>query len=201
MSGTAVRPRVHGQGDELSAMLLSVEEIRGIVGADNIEITETYEKFLDYVEFTPEECAGVPFNTIERAYRNSGYQAVSGMIMQNDGQQRWIDEGVVRFATAAAARRFVSDSERIWQDCSGVRAHAVPDEDTAGQIWAIRDTVRLRNFNGLMVTSSRVDRPGRECAHAMADRAQLVIDVAVCGPQIDDEAVTILAGIADRPPI
>jgi hypothetical protein len=203
VSGTPVRPRGMGQTDALTAMLLGLDEVRDITEADDLQISETYEKFLDYVEFTPERCAGVPFNTIERAYRNSGYQGVSGMVMANDGQKRWVDEAVVRFATPGAAHRFVTDNDRIWRDCVGVAAHAVPGEDNDVQIWAIGETVRLPDSTGLMVTTSRVDKPGKGCTHAMADRGDLVIDVVVCGPgpTNTDQAVTLLNRIADKPPV
>jgi hypothetical protein len=71
------------------------------------------------------------------------------------------------------------------------------------QIWAIGETVRLPDSTGLMVTTSRVDKPGKGCAHAMADRGDLVIDVVVCGPgpTNTDQAVTLLNRIADKPPV
>jgi serine/threonine kinase PknH len=204
VSGTAQRVTSRpGDGDELTAMLLRVEDVRHIVGAPDLEISETYDKFLDYLEFSPEVCAGVPFNTIERAYRSSGYQVVRGMTMQTSEEipAHWVDEGVVRFATADDARRFVTDAEPVWREYAGTQARAVPDEDTGPQIWAIGDTVNLPDTDGLVVRSSRVDAAGDECSHAMADKADLVIDVAVCGRRVTDDAVTILHRIASRPPV
>jgi hypothetical protein len=182
-------------------MLLSVEDIGHIVGVMDLEIDETYEKFLDYVEFSPEQCAGVLFNTIERAYRDSGYLAVSGMVMQTAEQEHWIDEGVVRYASAADAHRYVTEAEQNWPACAGVEAHQVPNEDTVPQTWSIGDIERLPDAGGLMVRTRRVDLAGEVCAHAMADRSSLVIDVVVCGPRVADEAVTILNQIANRPPV
>jgi hypothetical protein len=189
------------QTDELTAMLLSVEEIRRIVGIGDLDVEETYEKFLDYVEFSPEQCAGVLFNTIARAYRNSGYVAVSGMVVQTPEQDHWIDEGVVRFASAADAHRYVAESEQNWLDCAGSEVRQVPNEDTDVQTWSIGETERLADPGGLMVRTRRVDLAGEVCAHAMADRSSLVIDVVVCGPRVDGEAVTILNQIAKRPPV
>jgi hypothetical protein len=204
VSGTAQRVTSRpGDGDDLTAMLLRLEDVRQVVGAPELEISETYDKFLDFLEFSPEVCAGVPFNTIERAYRSSGYQAVRGMTMQTSEEipAHWVDEGVVRFATAGDARRFVTDAGPVWRKCAGVQAHAVPDEDTGPQIWAIGETLELDDTYGLEVRSSRVDAAGDECSHAMADKANLVIDVAVCSRTVTDEAVTILHRIASRPPV
>lgn len=184
-------------------MLLSVQEVADIVGIDDLEVNETYDKFLDYVEFSPDECAGVPFNTIERAYRHSGYSAVSGMVMDTADQDHWIDEGVVRFSTAADARRFVADAERVWPECAGVESRQVPEKGAELQVWVIGETEPLPD-GGLQVMSRRDGTRGGigdVCAHAMADRANIVIDVVVCGPTVTDEAVTILERIARKPPI
>ena len=63
------------------------------------------------------------------------------------------------------------------------------------------NTLNLPDTDGLVVRSSRVDAAGDECSHAMADKADLVIDVAVCGRRVTDDAVTILHRIASRPPV
>jgi hypothetical protein len=186
-------------GDELTAMLLPLDEIRALVSAPELEIRETYDDFLDYAEFSPEHCAGVPFNTIERAFRDSGYETVRGVAMDAD-TDAFVDEGVIRFASAAYAHRYVAQSKSTWQDCMGVVAHVVPDEMSDSQQWAIKDTVDLP-AGGLMVRTRQVDAAGRECAHAMADRAELVIDVVVCGRRVIDEATTILHRIGRRPPV
>jgi hypothetical protein len=202
--GVAVRARSSGDVDGLTAMLLSVEDIRTIIGAEDLEVAYTYEKFLDYLEFEPESCIGVPFNTIDRAYSNSGYQAVSGMVVQppHDTQRDWVDEGVVQFATAAAAHRFVTASAAAWRNCAGKQVRAVPDKDTGSQVWQIAETVEtLPDSRGFLVRSTRVDRPQSECAHTMADRADLVIDVVVCSRDDAGNAETILERIASRPPV
>jgi serine/threonine kinase PknH len=207
VAGTPVRASSpFHESDDLTAMLLSIEDIRRIVGAEDLEIDETYDRFLDYADFSPEACVGVPFNTIERAYRNSGYEAVRGIVMQTAGEiaARWVDEGVVRFDTAEEAHRFVTDSSSIWRDCAGTEVRAVPDEETGLQIWAIGDTINIPDVpesRAFMVTSVRLDVADHTCAHVMTDRADLVIDVVVCGPQATEHAVTIMDRIANRPPI
>lgn len=204
VSGVPVRATSRpGDGDELSAMLLRLDEVQQVVGVPDLEIKDTYERFIDYLEFSPDRCAGVPFNTIDRTYRNSGYQAVRGMRMQTweDFPAHWVDEGVVRFDTADDARRFVAESTPIWRECAGTVARAVPDEQTGLQLWAIGDTEELPDAEGLVVTSRRADVAGRACSHAMAVKANLVIDVVVCSPTVTDEAVTVLHRIANKPPV
>lgn len=200
LSDAPARRAAPSSVDDLTAMLLSVEEIGRIVGVD-LEVSETYEKFLDYAEFTPERCAGVPFNTIERAYRGSRFTGVSGMVMDDASYEHWVDEGVVRYATAADAHRYVAQAEAIWRDCAGVEATEVPRADDERQTWSIGQTERLGEPGGLQVRMHRVAGPYEVCAHAMADHANHVIDVVVCGPTVADEAATILNRIANRPPV
>jgi serine/threonine kinase PknH len=204
VSGVPVRATSRpGDGDELSAMLLRLDEVQQIVGVPEVEIRDTYERFIDYAEFSPDKCAGVPFNTIDRTYRNSGFQAVRGMRIQTweDVPAHWVDEGVVGFPTADAAHRFVTESKAIWRECARTVARVVPDEETGLQVWAIGDTEELHDADGLVVASGRADVAGRECSHAMAAKAKVVVDVVVCMPTVRDEAVTILHRIASRPPV
>jgi hypothetical protein len=206
VSGTPVRARSSGQVDGLTAMLLSIEDIGAITGLTDLEITNAYDELLGFLEFTPEECIGVPFNTIDKGYRDSRYQAISGMVMQppEPTLRDWVDEAVVQFATAADAHRFVTESAAKWRNCAGTEVRAVPDEENGLQIWKIGDTSDIEvlpELRGLMVRTTRVDVAEPECAHAMTDRANIVIDVVVCGQNDVAEAETILERIANRPPV
>jgi PknH-like extracellular domain len=42
--------------------------------------------------------------------------------------EAFVDEGVIRFASATDANRYVARSKSTWHDCTGVVAHVVPDE-------------------------------------------------------------------------
>jgi eukaryotic-like serine/threonine-protein kinase len=184
-------------------MLLSVEDIEQITGSGDLEIRDNYDELWASFEVSPGPCASVPFNVVVQAYRDSGYEAVSGMNMWSSQVtwEYWVDEGVVRFPTDHDARRFVTDAEVIWRKCEGDEVRAVPEEGGAVQWWTVGSTTQIPDVRALVVTSTLADTPGYVCSHAMTDRANLVIDVVVCTTGVTDEAVTIMDRIANRPPI
>jgi hypothetical protein len=191
------------EADDLTAMLLSVEDIERIIGSDPLEIRDTYDEVWTSFEVSPGPCASVPFNVVVQAYRDSGYEAVSGMNMWSSQVtwEYWVDEGVVRFPSDRDAHRFVTDAETTWRDCEGDEVRAVPEEGGAVQLWTVGSTTEIPDVRALVVTSTLADTAGYVCSHAMTDRANLVIDVVVCKRGVTDEAVTIMDRIANRPPI
>jgi hypothetical protein len=204
VSGAPVRATSSSlETDDLTAMLLSVEDVRSIVGTTDLEITETYHDAWAYAEVSPGPCSGVPFNIVVPAYRDSGYEAVSGMNMQSSEAlpEYWVDEGVVRLPTEAHAQRFITEAETTWRECAGILLRTVPEEGSDPQFWTIGETADIPESQGLVVSSSLAGVDGYVCSRAMTDKANLVVDVLVCSRVVTDEAVTILHRITSRPPV
>lgn len=201
VSGTPLRVTAGGSGgDDLTAMLLSVEDIRLIVGVPDLEVHEEYNDVPDTSEFSTEGCAGVPFNTVIPAYHDSGYQAVRGMNVRSPEEfpELWVDEGVIRFDDVDDARRFMTDAEATWRGCAGTVTSTVP-EDSERQFWTIGDTTESGGL--LRVVSSLRGDEDYVCSRAMKDGDVLVIDVVVCSRNVTDEAETIVNRIAGRLPV
>ena len=183
----------------LNGLLLSVDDVRAIMAAPDLQIQQTYEQMPpSTVGYVPEDCARAAFNTVEAGYRDSGFGAVRGMVMQEPDAAEVlhvVDQGVVTFPDAAAANTYVTRTIEAWRRCAGTPFTALRPE--AAEHWTFGD---VSEDDGITAIPKTAEASEWTCSHAIAGKANVVIDVSACGFEITDQAKTIVGRIRDKFP-
>lgn len=107
-----------------------------------------------------------------------------------------VDQSVVVVRSAKEAQRIRDMSELSWNVCVGV---PVTTGGSAPATWQ-RAPVEVAEDIPTQ-RSTRSDRPGEQCQHAMAVAVATVVEAMVCAPGVTNEAytaVTLMAKNADR---
>jgi hypothetical protein len=190
-----------GRIDEtsLNGLLLSLDDIRAIMDAPDLEIQATYEQMPpSTVGYVPDDCARAAYNTVEAGYRDSGFAGVRGVVMQEpDSAQvlHIVDQGVVTFPDGAAATTYVTRTVESWRRCAGTPFTALRPE--AAEHWTFGD---VTENNGISAIPKMGEGSEWTCSHAIAAKLNTVIDVSACGFGITDQATTIVGRIRDQFP-
>lgn len=185
---------------DLNGLLLTVDDIRSIMAAPELEIEDSYEVMPpSTVGYVPEDCARAAFNTVETGYRDSGFGAVRGMVFQEPEAmqlQHVVDQGVVSFPDAAAANTYVTRTLESWRRCAGTPFTALRPE--TAEHWTFG---QVTENGGISAIPKIADGDtGWKCSHAIAAKVNVVIDVSACGFDVTDQATTVVARIRDKFP-
>lgn len=180
---------------DLSATLLSAEEINSLLGAEGIEVVESTEQLVDHsADISDPACLGALYNAEEFIYDGSGWtELVDEILTQRvDDPDHWVEQTAVRFSSADEAAEFYETSKSQWQECIS-RQVSVYDGDYEFT-W---------EFDGLTVADTTIsqsavqlDSEGWTCQHAMSAVSDVIIEASACGLTLDDEAVTIVEALA-----
>lgn len=185
---------------DLNGLLLSVDDIRAVMAAPDLQIQDTYEQMPpSTVGYVPEDCVRAAFNVVEAGYRDSGFTAARGVVMQEPETTQMlhlVDQGVVTFPNEAAANTYVTRTLEAWRRCAGTPFTALRPE--AAEHWTFGE---VTENNGISAIPKIADGgTGWSCSHAITGKANVVIDVSACGFEITDQATTIVARIRDKFP-
>ena len=142
--------------------------------------------------YSDTKCAGALFNTTVPAYQGSGYAAARGRKIGESVSvaPHDVDQGVVAFENSSEAIKFVDASVRQWQACGGKRV-TYTGTDGIADSWTIGSPQSAGEITS--VVNSGVGRWG--CSHAIASKANVVVDVDACGYHVVDEATTMVKTI------
>jgi hypothetical protein len=190
---------------QLGDVLLDVAAVNQLMGASTMTESRTYDQMPgDDGTYSDAACAGAVFNTVQAAYKGSGYVATKGAEFMDASDKRYVDEGVVAFGSGADARKFFATSQESWRRC--VAKHVTYKAKNDSPItWTIRAPVTTHG-----ITVAVVDEEGGEgyaCAHGITAKSNVVIDISACsygmanqgGPGIQ-VATTIINAIAAKFP-
>jgi hypothetical protein len=173
-------------------MLLSDSQISTILRTQGMR---TYRTYTDIPEqpgevYSQPECAVALFNTTVPAYEASGYIGALGKKIVEDTSTSEVDQAVVAFESASAAKAFIDNARRAWQSCA---AHNVTYTGTDGraQPWRIGVPRTVGEITAINNSTSG----GWICGHAMATKSHVVVDVDSCGYDVTDEAIDIVKAI------
>lgn len=197
---TTAAPEVRVVGEqELEGLLLPVEDIRTIMDAPDAQVDQSYAEMPpSTVGYVPEDCARAAFNTVESGYRDSGFAAVRGAVIQEPQDTTLlhvVDQGVVTFPDAAAATTYVTRTLEAWKRCAGTQFTALRPE--AAEHWTFGD---VNESDGIGSIPKMAEGSDWTCSHAISTRANVVIDVSACGFSIADQASQIVAKIREKLP-
>lgn len=182
-----------------NSLLLTVEDIRAIMAAPDLQIEDAYEWMPpSTVGYVPEDCVRAAYNTVEAGYRDTQFTAVFGLVMQEPADAQLlhvVDHGVVGFPDADAANTYVSRTLEAWRRCAGTPFTALRPEAT--EHWTFG---QVSENAGVSAIPKMADGSEWTCSHAITARKNVVVDVSACGFSITDQAMTIAARVRDRIP-
>lgn len=214
VSGTAHPQRARDAGapvvaaDALDRLLLSENRIGEIVaGGDRaggwiISHRYTVIEPPQGESFSDPSCASSLLTTMYTGYEGSGYTGVSGRNIEEPGPHpaHGIDEAVVAFPSADVAARFVIRTVLGWERCADVHLSAsVPPPDPVTLFF----TLGFPSATGDIATVVNVVEggEGEVFAHAIASRANVVIDVHIRGSRVTAaQPAAVVRAIAENMP-
>jgi hypothetical protein len=182
----------------LDAVLLTAQEINTIMGTplQPGPIAHAFETAS--APLSNPDCLGALFPAMNEVYRTSGWTALSAQSMLKPEGSRarttFVAQNVTRFPSADQASAFLSASRPRWNACSGqtvtVMNNDKPQRYTFGNL--VGDATEIAQTLTLEVNRSATLR------RVLRAVSNLVIDVAVLGYQLSDEANQITDEIAAK---
>ena len=182
---------------DLESMLLSVDEINSIMGADDIEMVESTEDMLDHsAQISDEACLGSLYNAEEVVYEDSGWTGVVDQVLTQpiDDPDHWVEQTVVRFTSSDDASALYQKSKTEWQECVG---QGVSVFDQGYEFHWEFDGLTIDD-NTISQTALQIDSDGWTCQHALRAVSNFVVEASTCGTALGDEAVEIVEGLANK---
>jgi hypothetical protein len=136
----------------------------------------------------------------EKAYAGAQWGVVRGQILKDGipGQNadHSVEQTVVQFSKSDAARDFFATSTKSWSACEG-QTIVSTGPDGRRQSWS------LENFTATddtLTITQTLPRSTGGCQRALSVRANVSIDVMVCGADVTNEAASVVSAIADGMP-
>jgi serine/threonine kinase PknH len=190
------------QPTQLRALLLSDPEMSDAVGTPGLVKHDPYDEIPPPKgeSYNDPACIGAVFNTMYTAYDGVDYTGVAGTKVGEPGN-KWgttsIDQGVVSFADADAASRYVMRSLISWDSCADKRVSGKYDADSDTETWTIGFPTVTDDVPTLLISPEGGD--GYVCERAITSRSNVVIDVYVCATGArPEQAVAVVRSIADK---
>jgi serine/threonine-protein kinase len=185
---------------DLEGLLLPVEDVQTVMEAPELGVDKTYTEMPpSTVGYIPEDCASAAYNTVETGYRDSGFTATRGAVMQEPATApqllHVVDEGVVTFPDATAAAAYVTKTVERWGHCAKSPFTAQRPESV--EHWNFGDLSAVNGINSIPKTTEGSDWT---CSHAITSKANVVVDVSACGFSMADQAANIAGRIRDKIP-
>ncbi|BBZ41848.1 sensor domain-containing protein [Mycobacterium conspicuum] len=180
---------------QLADVLLDAATVNQLMGTNGMTELRTYDQMPgDDGTYSDAACAGAVFNTVEAAYKGSGYVAAKGTQFSDTGGKHYVDQGVVAYGSGADARKFLAASQHSWQRCVG-RHIAYRAKNDSPITWTIRAPVTTDG-----ITVAVVDREAGEeyaCAHGITAKSNVVIDVSACSDGMANQGLKIARILVD----
>lgn len=187
VEGTAVTAPSGG----LDSVLLSDVELDELLRTSGFHSDPDGEEFTDELAkgTRPPGCVHTVGIADRNIYRDAGPTAVLTRLSESPTGS--VDQSVVVVRTAKDAARIVDVSKLSWDVCAGV---PVTTGGSAPATWKgepveVADGVASQR-------STRSDRPGEQCQHAIGAAVATVVEAMVCGPGVTNEAHTAVAEMA-----
>lgn len=199
---TAKRPAPPLASPALSGLLLTPEQVAGIIGAAGL----VQESFADSViddsqKVLQKDCIGVVAPAQHLVYADTGWTGVRSQALRNagDGARIYsVIQAVVAFPTAAEAKKLLAAQESQWTSCSGRTLTLAFPTPPAPQLWTAGTPADADG--ALTMTQTMKDGGGMQCQRAPAVRNNVAIDISACRFDIASQAFDILNHIAAKIP-
>lgn len=199
VSGTALTKAPSPDEIKLDQIMLPIEELRQIVGADNISFTsKSADMDKNFWRVRDPKCMPALFPADDTDYLFTYWTAVRNQVAQDpDSDHRhWVQQTAVLYASEAEAQAKLNSAKKWWGICAG---SAIPireksGDETSDRTWDIGDLA----VDGDLVTqtTTRAGTDGWACQHALSVVAKMSVEAKVCGYQVQDQAVAIVDKLA-----
>lgn len=193
-------PAVEVSGADLETLLLDDADIARLTAAPGLRTVETYAQIPDPDGRTYSDavCGGAISSASTTTYPGGDVTGVRGHRL-NDGvdtaaaRTRSVDQAVIAFPAASAAREFVAAARTGWAACAGMSVETL---DTAGRaVWRVEQP----HFGEGVLSVAATHRSGWVTEHAITAQGEIVVDVAVSSADaVTDRAAKIVRDITDR---
>jgi serine/threonine kinase PknH len=184
---------------QLTAILLSPTEINSIMGTSNIILGSPATEMADLPNTLSNPACGGAMNAVQAgAYAGSGYTAVSAQLLHEPGERpnHALVQAAVAFPSPAQAETVLKSSTAQWKACAGQSV----TQNADGQVYTYTFGQVAETASKITLSHTAVGGNGYGCQHALSVVASIVVDAAVCGFQVTDQASRIVDGIAANAP-
>jgi eukaryotic-like serine/threonine-protein kinase len=186
----------------LSGLLLSPEQVAGIIGAAALVQESFADSVIDDSErLLQKDCIGVVAPAQHLVYADTEWTGVRSQALRNVGggpRVYAVIQAVVAFPTPDAAKKLLAAQKSQWTRCSGrTLTLAFPTPPTP-QLWTAGSPTD--NDGTLTMTQTLRDGGGMQCQRALAVRNNVAIDISACRYDIANQAGDIVDQIAAKVP-
>jgi hypothetical protein len=169
----------------LGSLLLDVADIDEIMGTDSMRTHPPLTQMGDHRNLLPNlNCLGVWQVNEAPVYDPSHWKAVRQQLLRTPDTDTWdnlVVQSVVSYRTADGPRLFLEDSADRWGKCTN---HKVNIQLNNQRLPAWKSGDLTIDDDRLAMSFSRGSGDGtRSCQHVLQAAANVIIDVAGCGPQ------------------
>jgi serine/threonine kinase PknH len=174
--------------DRLSALLLSTDEINGIMGATNMTGKPYTTMGKSSLTLSDPSCLGVLVAAQEATYSGTGYTGVNENVSSEPGKthDHFVDEAVVTFPSADKAREFLQTSQDKWKACAGKTITVTDPSEKDPYRWSLSDLQGQPQRITLVKTQEAGH--GWQCQRVMSVANNVIVDVQACTYKINDQA-------------
>lgn len=199
VSGTALTKAPSPAENKLEQIMLPIEELKAIVGANNLRFTsKSADMNNNFWKIRDERCLAALFPAEDMDYRFTYWTAVRTQVAQDpDSDHRhWVQQAAVLYASEGETQSMRRIAEKVWRNCAGssIPIREKSGDETSDRTWTIGDLVVDRDL--IKQTTTREGTDGWACQHAMSPVSNMSLEAKVCGYQIRDQAATIVNRLA-----
>jgi hypothetical protein len=196
VAGTAVRdpnappPKTTLEESDLDGVLLSTAALDGILHTSGLKVIVNTDIMQDQSDSVVDSnCLGAAYGVQQPVYAKSGWTAVRDQVVREPVEQNkhWLEQAVVLYPSAAAAKQFLGKSRSDWAKCAGTLVTF--GDGNQVEEWNVTDVTE--NGSTISQTSTPDSSNAGGCHHAMAVGANVIVETWACGDSVTDEAVTI----------
>ncbi|OMC47869.1 serine/threonine-protein kinase PknH/PknJ [Mycobacterium sp. IS-1264] len=185
---------------QLDSILLSPDQINGVVGTTGIVVSRTTRDMKDpgpEDTLSDEQCRGPLIGYQTRVYKSSGYTAMVAQLMEkpNSNPGYAVVQGAVIFASTDQANGFVTGQVDQWRNCAGKSVTQVNNGHTSE--WTFRQL--SGNPPNIALQHSLAGSPV-VCQHVLDAVSNVVLDINVCAPGTINQARLIANEMAAKIP-
>ncbi len=190
-SATAV-PRVLVSA--LPALLISIDEIRQLMGDPKLQVSETAPSMFDMSAYlTDKDCVGAYGPAQTTVYAKSGFMGVQQQAINgppDPSQLNNVTQAVIAFLTADQAAGAVSGQVGQWQQCANrTTSLNLPDRPPARLTFGAPSSV-ADNVHAIPLQVEPAAAQ-QHCQRALTSRNNVIVDISSCSATLTDPAVRI----------
>lgn len=182
----------------LDGLLLGTGDVDAIMGTDSMRPHQTATVMGDHKNLLPNlNCLGVWQVNEAPIYDPSYWKAVRQQMLRTPDTDQWdslVVQSVVSYRTADGPQLFLADSADRWSKCTNHNVN-IRLNDQKLPAWKSGDLTKTDSRLAMAYTRGVGDQT-RSCQHVLQAAANIIIEVAACGPQT--ATFTKAADIATR---